>query len=343
MTRAQVLLAVAVAALLAASSAAMRAASPPATEERLPERLEDTGINDHGRPFSPQYPLWTDGAAKSRWFHVPPGSTIDASDDAAWQFPVGTRFWKDFSFNGRKVETRMLWKKSADEWVAASYLWNADGTEATLAPAAGVITEVEVAPGRKHVVPSRDECLMCHGTRPTGPLGFSALQLSTDRDPNAIHGEPLQPGMATIQTLVEEGTLAGYRRDLLANPPRIKARDAGTRAMLGYLAANCGSCHNGRGEIAALGPVLKMTDLLTGGDAVARGLIAQRTNWQVPGLPEGASLLLDPATPEKSALIVRMRSRQPSTQMPPLGTAVRDEQALAAIRAWLDAGVAMSH
>ena len=37
------------------------------------------------------------------------------------------------------------------------------------------------------------------------PLGFTALQLSTDRDPGAIHGEPLRPGMLTTKVLVEEG------------------------------------------------------------------------------------------------------------------------------------------
>jgi hypothetical protein len=30
-----------------------------------------------------------------------------------------------------------------------------------------------------------------------------------------------------------------------------------------------------------------------------------------------------------------MRSRSPSTQMPPLGTAVRDEQAVQAIERWI--------
>ena len=38
--------------------------------------------------FAPQYPLWTDGAAKSRWLHLPAGSWIDASNPEAWEFPV---------------------------------------------------------------------------------------------------------------------------------------------------------------------------------------------------------------------------------------------------------------
>jgi hypothetical protein len=237
----------------------------------------------------------------------------------------------------------MLWKKSSDEWVAVSYIWNAEGTEAVLAPAEGALSDVEVAPGRRHIVPSRDECLMCHGTGPTGPLGFTALQLSPDRDPNAVHGEPLSEGMVTLKTLVEERLLSSARADIVRNPPRIRTNDPGTRAVLGYLATNCGSCHNGRGEIAALGPVLKVSDLLRDGDAVVSSFVAQPTLWQVPGLPEGASEVLNPELPEKSALIVRMRSRQPSTQMPPLGTSLRDQQAVDSITRWIDARIVRSH
>jgi hypothetical protein len=34
-------------------------------------------------------------------------------------------------------------------------------------------------------------------------------------------------------------------------------------------------------------------------------------------------------------MLVRMRSRRPSTQMPPLGTNLRDEAAIDAITKWL--------
>jgi mono/diheme cytochrome c family protein len=177
---------------------------------------------------------------------------------------------------------------------------------------------------------------MCHGTRPTGPLGFNALQLSTDRDPNAIHGEAVTPAMLTLKTLVKERLLSPAREELVANPPRIRTSDPATRAVLGYFATNCGSCHNGRGEIAALGPILRLPELLHDGDAVARDLVGQPTHWQVPNVPEGQSVVIDPKAPEKSALMVRMRSRRPSSQMPPLGTALRDDEALAAIERWID-------
>ena len=62
---------------------------------------------------------------------LPPGSTIDATVLDAWEFPVGTKFWKEFAFNGRKVETRFLWRASDSGWVFASYVWNEAGTDGT--------------------------------------------------------------------------------------------------------------------------------------------------------------------------------------------------------------------
>jgi hypothetical protein len=142
--------------------------------------------------------------------------------------------------------------------------------------------------------------------------------------------------MITLRTLVKERLLSPADEDLIANPPRIASSNPATRAVLGYFAANCGSCHNRSGEIATLGPSLKHSDLLADGDAIARSLVGHPTHWQVPGQPEGASVLIDPVTPEKSAMLVRMRSRSPSSQMPPLGSVVRDQVALDAVRRWID-------
>ncbi|KAB2856267.1 MAG: hypothetical protein F9K43_27210, partial [Bauldia sp.] len=140
---------------LAAAYGTSRRSSPvlAADESRPPARLSETGlwvsgrpgiVDSRNRPFAPQYPLWTDGAAKRRFVYLPEGATIDASADHAWEFPVGTRFWKEFSFGGRKVETRMLWKATRERWVVAAYVWNDDQTDAVLAPQAGVAGVAEV-------------------------------------------------------------------------------------------------------------------------------------------------------------------------------------------------------
>jgi mono/diheme cytochrome c family protein len=317
-----------------------------------PARLSDTGLYETGRPgvvdarnrpFAPQYPLWTDGATKARWIGMPLGAVIDASDATGWRFPVGTRLWKEFSFNGRKVETRLLWRVTASGWIAASYLWNDEQTDAQLVPPDGLPRAAEIAPGRWHGVPSRTDCLACHGRTPTTALGFNLLQLSTDRDPNALHAESLAPGMVTLSTLVGERLIAPADPGWIAAPPRIVTSNPRTRTMLGYLAANCGSCHNANGEIAVSGPSLAFKDVMADGDAVARQLIGHATTWQVPGVAEGQSALVQASDPERSAMLVRMRSRRPSSQMPPLGTVMPDPAAIAEMAFWIATDLVPSH
>ena len=326
-------------------------AAPGTDSPQAPSRLSETGLYLPGQPgqidprnraFSPQYPLWSDGAHKSRWVFLPDGAVIDARS-SDWDMPVGTRFWKEFRFADRKVETRMLWKAGVANWVVASYVWNTDQADAVLAPADGVPNVLEIAQGRAHSIPSRADCLACHGAKRTTALGFNALQLSTDRDPLALHGEPLEAGMLTLETLVREDRLSPPDRTLVIRPPRIATGDPQTRALLGYFAANCGACHNSSGEIAVHGPSLKFSDLLADGDAVAAELVGHRTAWQVPGVADEQSVLIDPRTPDRSAMLVRMRSRRPSSQMPPLGTVLRDEDAVAALQQWIAARPVRSH
>jgi hypothetical protein len=57
-------------------------------------------------------------------------------------------------------------------WRFATYLWNAQGTRATLAPEDGA-----VAGGL--VIPSRADCVTCHEGPASAVLGYSAVQLSS--------------------------------------------------------------------------------------------------------------------------------------------------------------------
>jgi hypothetical protein len=340
-------------ALLLVSSATSRvlgaSASSSAATFAPPPRLSETGlyadeatltVDPRNRPFTPQYPLWSDGAVKRRWVRLPDGAAIDTRDANRWDFPVGTRFWKEFEFGGRRVETRMLVKAAPDHWEFASYAWSDDQRDALLAPAEGLAAVAEVAPGKNHSVPSRDECRACHDSGRTEILGFSALQLSTDRDPLAPHAEPLTADMITLRTLADEGRLTPARPEWVGTPPRIAARDPRERAVLGYLSTNCGSCHNPKSSIASLGLFLKHDVGRLGTctpDAIAT-TVDQPGHWVVPTALAGTSRLLSPGKPEASALLVRARSRRPSSQMPPIGTVLADREALDLVSAWIAAG-----
>ncbi len=319
-------------------------------EPQPPERLADSGlyardgasrVGDDVHAFSPQYPLWTDGAGKRRWIHRPAGAAIDGTHLLEWDFPVGTKLWKEFSFGGRKVETRMLWKASPSQWIAVSYAWNEDGTDALLAPAEGLPGAADLGNGKRHAIPSRTDCLACHGARATRPLGFNAWQLSDDRDPNAIHGEPAPDGALSLESLVASGVLKLERSEGPAPRPRIATDNPATRSVLGYLAGNCGSCHSREGDVPAVTPFLPMHQLLSDADAVARMMTARATTWQAPGRDEGTTIV-DPHATDASALLARMRSRRPSSQMPPLGTVVRDDEAVDAVRRWIGSALSRS-
>jgi mono/diheme cytochrome c family protein len=332
---------VAVAVSQQVSRAALAAALDP---EMLPQHLTETGLyaaEDRAgvasgvRQFLPQYPLWSDGLTKRRYVFLPKGTSIDATSELAWDFPVGTKFWKEFSLNGRRIETRMSWKSSPTRWQMGSYVWNDEGTDAVLAPPDGVSSVVEIAPGRRHSIPSRSDCSACHGSQRMGPLGFNALQLSNDRDPNAIHGEALPPGMLTLADLINEGVLSPAPSGFIAKPPRIRTSNPATRSVLGYLATNCMMCHNGGGDGTPLGPSLAMREMLEDADSAARSLLDRPSAWQVPGALDGHSVVVQPGSPDLSALFVRLRSRAPSSQMPPLGTVLRDQQAVDTIGRWI--------
>lgn len=195
--------------LLPAALIGAAQAAPP-----LPQNLRDTGLYSEAHEFAPRYPLWSDGTQKRRWLYLPPGTAIDRSNPDAWEFPIGTKAWKDFAFE-RRIETRYLERLADGSWRFATYLWNEAGTEALLAPAEGTTLAVAGAPGGRYRIPSRTDCLACHEGAPVPVLGYSALQLS---------------GIA----------------------PSSAAATPTARAALGYLHGNCGHCHNHTGPLANL-------------------------------------------------------------------------------------------
>ena len=316
---------------------AMRGRPPVA-----PRLLSQTGLYVAGtttldvrnRSFSPQYPLWTDGAAKRRWIRLPEGTAIDARDDERWGFPVGTKFWKELQFGGRRVETRFMWKARGDAWVFASYVWNGDQADAALASASGERDVVEVGAGKRHSVPSIDDCHACHDGQSV--LGFTALQLSTDRDPLSPHAEPLEPGMLTVTSLVHEQRLKPARPDLVAPAPRVQAANPEARAALGYLSTNCGICHR---DGVAIDTRLRLRPTAAGNARIVLDVLqSAAVSWEIPKAGEGATRFVTPGHPERSSILARMKSRRPSTQMPPLGTVVVDQQAVELIERWIASG-----
>lgn len=330
-----------------AALGAVAAIASVRTCDEIPNDLLDTGLYtdieskilaEDVIAFEPQYPLWTDGAAKHRWISIPKGAWIDASDPDHFVFPIGTRLWKEFGFE-RRIETRFMMLGTDRKWRFATYVWSADERSATLAPERGVPSACDSAPGVRYDVPSRSDCLACHAAGPNTVLGFTALQLSSDRDPLAPHAQPLPADAHTLDELVRRRIVTGLPAQHVETPPRIAARTPRERAALGYLSSNCGTCHSSTGELVGLG--LDLSYSLSNGTSAAMATTVDRPSrfrWPSDTDP----LRIHASKPEESVLTRRMGTRQPLSQMPPLGTRRCDTDGLALVTAWIREDLAPS-
>jgi hypothetical protein len=304
-----------------AALVAVALALPARAGTPLPGHLRDTGLYAPGTlqvraenvPFAPQYPLWSDGAVKRRWIHLPPGTSVDAARAETWQFPAGTKFWKEFGY-ARPVETRYLERLADGSWRFAAYVWNEDGTDAVLAPERGLPAHrTGAAPGGRYDIPAQDDCHACHEGARVPVLGFSALQLSTQ-----------------LRDLAAAGVVRNLPGALLAQPPRIPADGALARAALGYLHGNCGHCHNGNDAAPPVDLRLEQTGAAADVAAAWRSLVEQGTQYGRGVAP------VVPGDAAASVLVARMHSRAPADQMPPLGTRIPDPEGIALVERWID-------
>jgi hypothetical protein len=274
------------------------------------------------RPYTPGVALWSDGAEKHRWIRLPPNTQIDTSNMDEWTFPVGTKLWKEFSFGGQPVETRLLWKTAPGTWLRTTYLWSADETSAT-----EVTSGVQNVDGGTYEVPSQKMCNECHEGRLDGVLGFEAVGLAA----------PGAQGL-TLAELVKEGLLTHPPAGTIAVPG-----DPTTSAALGWLHANCGTaCHN-RSPNAYAGDtgLFMRLDVATLGDPTQTDTwttaVGQPSNFQP--YPDAGMLLVDPGNPDNSAVYFRADFRDDQGQqfqMPPIDTHVVPDAGVALVRAWID-------
>jgi hypothetical protein len=309
----------------------------------LPHRLSDTGLYVAGAvttvraehfAFAPQYPLWSDGTSKHRWIYLPPRTAVDASLVDAWEFPVGTRLWKEFSYD-RRVETRFMERLADGSWRFATYVWNGEGTDAVLAAEDGAVLPVSAAPGGRYAVPSRNDCLACHEGPSVPVLGFSALQLSPDRDPLAPHAEPARREHANLSSLVASGRLHNLAPRFVEQPPRIAATSPTERAALGYLHGNCGHCHNDAGALAGVELVLaQQADAAAqSSEQTIQSLLGHSSRFRPQGADSAQRVARDGGT---HVLTLRMKTNNPIARMPPLGVQQFDAEGVALVEHWIN-------
>ncbi len=290
-----------------------------------PRRLSRAGLYDDiarkivvsdAMEFEPRYVLWSDGAVKRRWVRLPAGAKIDSSDVDHWRFPVGTQLFKEFSRDGRRLETRLIERiadtgdRARDYW-AGAFIWNDDESEAIFSEEGA--SDVR---GTTHDVPSAKDCWRCHVGEPGVALGVSAIQLA--------EGAKL--------------SIAGLE-DKLSHPidpaSAVVPGDPVAKEALGYLHANCGHCHWRGGN--AWGNVDLVLRLNAGEDVVSDTELYKSSvgvplyRYDEPGIEQRIA----PGDPATSGIVYRMSLRELNQQMPPLASEQEDDEGITTVSAWV--------
>lgn len=310
-------------------------------------------------PYELATPLFTDHATKLRTIWIPEGARAAYSESHSLEFPVGTVISKTFYYpldperraiptqgpaalqNGaldlaqvRLIETRLLVRREAG-WVALPYVWNAEGTKATLKRIGG-IEKVSLAPhGNEpgadiaYVIPNSTQCGACHvpdaETKATVPLGPTARSLNIP--------SPFAPGHPNqLQLLAEAGKLSGLpNRPAPANAVWTDASQPLEARARAYLDVNCGHCHNPRGPARTSGLYL---------DAATHSLREMGLCKPPVAAGQGTGdrqFDIVPGKPDESILIYRMESVKPNEMMPEIGRSSPHRQGVKLVGAWIEA------
>ncbi|MBS2016115.1 MAG: hypothetical protein JST00_24755 [Deltaproteobacteria bacterium] len=299
--------------------------------------FEKKTVADDAKPYKPALEFWSDAADKSRFLRLPAGGKIDISDFDEWTFPNGTRVWKEFRIGGKRIETR-LYLKEKDSWRHTSYRWNDAETDAVRKDSGDTITFSGRPP---YEMPNTGQCDVCHSGRREPLLGIDAVSLGL---PGALG--------VTLASLAAEGKLS-------KTPPVTSftlPENAGGKAApaLGWLHANCGSCHNANPGAAAMftlfRTLLRASDLAPpdGGAVTVEGLDAYKTAVNVTSSKQDEDagvpyVRIVPGDPGKSLVAIMSGRRvavneQPNqTQMPPLVTRMVDTAGHKLLTDWISA------
>lgn len=300
----------------------------------MPATLMDTGLCVDAAcsqisagifAYKPRFELWSDTATKRRWIQLPAGTQIDTSDMDFWQFPVGTKLWKEFTRDTTRVETRLVMRigpgNTKDDWFYGAYVWNAAQDTTTL-ETFGVID----ANGTQHDVPSRLMCRSCHENLvPSRVLGFGAIQLDWD-NPNAGELDLAELVAMNLLTAPPTGGGAGGYFPLPGTtyePP-----------ALGYLHANCGHCHNATSQVISYTPMQLRLSVNSLGSLAATPTYMTAVNQTGDALG-GRTKIVDPMMPDNSIMMYRFESTNPAEHMPALGSEIMDPTGRTTLRDWI--------
>ncbi|HRE78391.1 MAG TPA: hypothetical protein PLL09_11265 [Flavobacterium sp.] len=287
-------------------------------------------------PYKPASSLFTDYALKARFVWMPDGTTATYNgDENNLELPVGAVLIKNFYYNNvqpsnttRIIETRLMIRKS-EGWIFAEYVWNNEQTEAFL-QTGGSLTSITWLNQNgvsqtvsNYRIPSEVECLTCHKQEVNPiPIGIKPQNLNT------IYN--YQTGM---QNQLAKWIEMGYLQDNLPNTiasavdynDTSKSLDLRVRS---YLDINCAHCHSEMGHCNYRDIRLDFVDTT----------IPANLGICVPPVQpvDGATSIVEPGNPARSALHGRMNTNEANLMMPLVGRSVIHEEGVQLIQDWIN-------
>ncbi len=290
-------------------------------------------------PYDLVSPLFSDYMLKTRTVAVPAGAAATYDADTVFSFPPGTAITKTFAYaedlrspdqKRHLVETRVM-LRTATEWLALPYLWNAEGTVARLS-VGGTIKPLSFtgADGAtlsmNYLVPNANQCIKCHEDLGRNELiGPKARNLNRD----FAYADGTENQLAHWTRL---GLLAGAPEP--ASAPRLAAWDDTSetveRRARSWIEINCAHCHNPNGAGRTSGLVLWAGEQNPAVYGVCKSPVAAG-----PGSGD-LSFDITPGHADQSILVHRMRSTDPAVMMPELGRAVVHEEGVALVESWIN-------
>jgi uncharacterized repeat protein (TIGR03806 family) len=308
-----------------------------------PSLLSQTGCVDMSNPTKPlpgfipyvvRSPLWSDGAEKHRFFRLPEGGKIhvlDCStqtegctadtvngDDGHWEMPVGTVLVKNFSLEGKIIETRLVMRRSMTRWLFYGYEWNEAGTEATLLPDDNEGKDRQVGAQTWHY-PGRSQCPKCHTPGGGFSLGPSTPQLNTD------FAYP-EGTMNQVEKLQQLGVFDAPPK-MMPGYPEPMGGDSQEQRTLSYLQSNCAICHRPSGEYSGMD--------MRWGTPIANMKLCDLVERD-PGKNGQPKYRMVPGHPELSAMSFRVHALD-ELRMPEIGSNVVDPVGSKLIDDWITA------
>ncbi len=322
----------------------------------FPRKLSETGLFENTkslkpaagvRPYDVNVEVWADGATAVRHMAIPPGANTEIDPATGrWRLPDGSVAARTVSLKTadtstpRRMETQILMKQEG-AWAAYSYIWNADGTDATLAPAEGASIPVTLRDeslddekyATRYRVAARSECALCHnpwveakttvyGRQSASPLGLFRPQLD---HPDPARHEKYRDLMAWATGKAADVPAPEAARTLFDVHEKTASPERRARS---WLAVHCSQCH----DFNAGGAATIVLDPWAKTDAMR--LLNVKPQQGDMGLGHDA-FLVKPGAPEASVLFARI-AKAGSGHMPRLGSREIDRTGVGLIASWIE-------